>query len=58
MAIEIKGSKKWDTGMLRGLHYWDKHHPHAQKMLIYAGEESTMITDQLQVASWRTIGDI
>jgi predicted AAA+ superfamily ATPase len=58
VAIEIKGSKKWDNGMLRGLHYWDKYHPHAQKLLTYAGEESRMITDQLQVASWTTIGDI
>lgn len=57
IALEIKASKKTDSNMLTGLRYWIKNNRDAQTILIYGGEKTRSLSPQIELVSWKDIGD-
>lgn len=58
IAVEIKSAKKTDRAMLLGLKYWLKNNRGGQGMLLYGGEKTEALDDQLQQLSWREVANL
>ncbi|HEY5407780.1 MAG TPA: ATP-binding protein [Ginsengibacter sp.] len=58
LAVEIKSSKKINSGMLRGLRYWKKNNSAAQGLLIYSGEKDADLGQGMHAVNWRQVSDI
>ena len=58
LAVEIKSSKKINSGMLRGLRYWKKNNSTAQGLLIYSGEKDADLGQGMHAVNWRQVSDI
>jgi len=55
LAIEIKASKKVSSGMLRGLHFWQKNQPNGQGILLYSGATNETVSEKISIASWTEV---
>jgi len=58
MAVEIKSSKKINSGMLNGLRYWKKNNSGAQGLLIYGGEKEDELEAGIHTVNWKKVSDI
>lgn len=58
MAVEIKSSKKINSGMISGLRYWKKNTPGGQGLLIYGGEKEDSLEEGIHTANWKKVSDI
>ncbi len=57
LAVEIKSSKKINSGMIQGLRYWKKNNPGGQGILIYGGKTEGL-EEGIQLVKWDEIGDV
>jgi predicted AAA+ superfamily ATPase len=58
LAIEIKASKKVSSGMLRGLHFWQKNQPNGQGILLYSGATNETVSEKISIASWTEVKNL
>lgn len=58
IAIEIKSSKKINSGMISGLRYWKKNNPGGQGLLIYGGEKEDNLEEGIHSVNWKKVSDI
>ncbi|HEY5464774.1 MAG TPA: ATP-binding protein [Hanamia sp.] len=58
LAVEIKSSKKINSGMISGLRYWKKNNAGGQGLLIYGGERDEELEKGIQVVNWKKVSDI
>jgi hypothetical protein len=58
LAIEIKASKKVSSGMLRGLHFWQKNQPNGQGILLYSGATNETVSEKISIASWKEVKNL
>ncbi len=58
IAVEIKSSKKIDSGMLGGLKYWKKNNLNSQGLLIYGGERNEELEEGMQIVGWKEVAEI
>ena len=58
MAVEIKSSKKINSGMLSGLRYWKKNNSDARGLLIYGGEKEDELEEGIHTVNWKKVSDI
>jgi hypothetical protein len=58
IAIEIKSSKKINSGMISGLRYWKKNSPGGQGLLIYGGEKEDNLEEGMYSINWKKVSDI
>lgn len=57
-GIEITSGTKQEEAHFRGLRWFQKYQPQSQAILIYGGDESEPVTENLSRLSWKDIGDI
>lgn len=58
IAIEIKSAKKVNLSMQAGLKYWLKNNHRGQGILIYGGEKTESLTDQISISGWKDVSEI
>ena len=58
LAIEIKSSKRINSGMISGLRYWKKNNPGGQGLLIYGGEKEEKLEEGIHAINWKKISDV
>lgn len=58
LAIEIKSSKKINSGMISGLRYWKKNNPGGQGLLIYGGEKEEKLEEGIHTINWKKISEV
>ena len=58
IAIEIKSSKKINSGMISGLRYWKKNNPGGHGLLIYGGEKEDNLEEGIHSVNWKKVSDI
>jgi len=58
IAIEIKSSKKINSGMISGLRYWKKNNSGGQGLLIYGGEREDNLEEGIHTVNWKRVSDI
>jgi predicted AAA+ superfamily ATPase len=58
LAIEIKSGKKPDSGMLRGLQFWQKNQPRSNAILLHAGATNEMVNDRMGIVSWTEVANL
>lgn len=52
LAIEIKASAKINTGMLKGLNFWQKNQPASNGILIHGGRANETVNDKMSIVPW------
>lgn len=55
MAIEIKAGSKINSGMFRGLKFWQKNQPKSNCILLYGGSSNEMINESMSVLPWTEV---
>ncbi|MEO8772005.1 MAG: ATP-binding protein [Ferruginibacter sp.] len=58
VAIEIKASLKLNSGMLRGLHFWQKYQPKANAILIHGGNTNENVNDRMSILPWKEVENL
>jgi uncharacterized protein len=55
LAIEIKASAKVNSGMLRGLYFWQKNQPGSHALLLHAGTADEIVNDNMGIVPWTEV---
>ncbi len=58
LPIEIKASKKFKSDQLKGIQWWNKLNRSETGIIIYGGEVSISTNNNIEVISWKNIGDV
>ena len=58
LAVEIKSSKKINSGMISGLRYWKKNNPGGQGLLVYGGEREDKLEEGIHTVNWKKVSDL
>ncbi|HLG34598.1 MAG TPA: ATP-binding protein [Bacteroidia bacterium] len=54
-AVEIKATRKINSGMLRGLKYWQKYQPKSHCVLLHGGSSNEIINERMSILPWTEI---
>jgi predicted AAA+ superfamily ATPase len=57
MAVEIKSAKRFNTGMLTGIRYWQKYNRNDRGILIMSSDKShsEIDDDRIGVLGWQEV---
>ncbi len=55
IAIEIKSAAKVNSGMLRGLNFWQKNQPMGHSVLVHKGLANEAISDRIGIVPWTEV---
>jgi uncharacterized protein len=58
IGIEIKSTKRLDSKDFQGLKYWKKYQRDAKAILLYGGNKSDILNDEIGIVPWYEIGNI
>jgi uncharacterized protein len=58
IGIEIKSTKKLDSKDFQGLKYWKKYQQNAKAILLYGGNKSDILNDEIGLVPWNDVGNI
>ncbi|CAN5352943.1 ATP-binding protein [soil metagenome] len=58
MAVEIKSSAKVNTGMFRGLNFWQKNQPAGHSILLYKGTANEAISNRIGLLPWTEVANL
>lgn len=58
IAVEVKASRKFDSGMTSGIRYWQKYNPNSKGILVYGGLKNDWLTETVSVVGWKEVGNI
>ncbi len=58
LGIEIKSTKKLDTKDFQGLKYWKKYQPNASAIMLYGGNKSDILDNEIGLVPWHEVGNI
>ena len=55
LGIEIKASTKINSGMLKGLNFWQKNQPLGSAILIHGGAANETVNERISIVPWTEI---
>jgi uncharacterized protein len=58
VGVEIKSTKKLDSKDFQGLKYWKKYQQNAKAILLYGGNKSDILNDEIGLVPWNDVGNI
>jgi predicted AAA+ superfamily ATPase len=58
VAIEIKASGNINTGMLRGLKFWQKYQPKSNSILVHSGKSNELINEKISIVPWSEVANL
>lgn len=58
MAVEIKATKKINSGHLKGLYYWEKYLHDQPGLILYQGADQIAVGKNSSAVTWRAIRDL